>query len=94
MKRMLILLALSTNVSADPLLVVPAYPDPDGFYARVHCTGKSLYDVCPTKVVVDYHIIDDAPKAPKQIHLPRTDTRAQMRKIDPNEDYRYSYRVQ
>lgn len=89
MKRILLALALSSNVTADPLVTIPAYKDPTGFYAHVRCSGESLYEVCPTKLEVNCCV-----QAPKQIHLPRTDTRAQMRKIDPNADYRYSYRIQ
>jgi hypothetical protein len=93
MKQLLLLAALLPAVaSADPLVVIPAYPDPTNFYHHIHCTGQSLYDLCPTRMVIDYHIDDLQPS--KTIHLPRTDTRAQMRKIDPNADYRYNYRIQ
>ena len=94
MKKLLLLAALATNVSADPLLIVPAYPDPTGFYEHYHCTGASLYDICPTRLVVNLHIEHEPIEPPKQIHLPRTDTRAQMRKLQPGEDIRYSYRIQ
>ena len=89
MKRVLLALALTSNVMADPLVTIPAYKDPTGFYAHVRCSGESLYEVCPTKLEVNCCV-----QAPKQIHLPRTDTKAQMRKIDPNADYRFSYRIQ
>ncbi len=91
MKRVLLALALSSNVLAEPLVTIPAYKDPTGFYAHVRCSGESLYEVCPTKIEVNCCV---EAQAPKQIHLPRTDTRAQMRKIDPNADYRFSYRIQ
>jgi hypothetical protein len=91
MKQLLLLTALlPTMASADPLVTIPAYKDPTGFYAHVRCSGQSLYEVCPTKLEVNCC----EAHAPKQIHLPRTDTRAQMRKIDPNADYRYNYRIQ
>ena len=96
MKRALLLLAFASKAMAsDVTMIIPQYPDPTGFYEHYHCTGHSLYDICPTRLVVNYHIDSVVEvEAPKQIHLPRTDTRAQMRKIDPNEDYRYSYRIQ
>lgn len=94
MKKLLLLTAFLPSVGlADPTLIIPAYQDPTGFYEHYRCTGNSLYDICPTRLVVNYHI-EHVVEEPKQIHLPRTDTRAQMRKIDPNADYRYSYRIQ
>lgn len=94
MKKLVLLATLTPALAfADPLLIIPAYPDPTGFYEHYHCTGHSLYDICPTRLVVNYHI-DYTPEPPKQIHLPRTDTQAQMRKLQPGEDIRYSYRIQ
>ena len=87
MKRVLLALALTSNVMAEPLVTIPAYKDTTGFYAHGRCSGESLYE--PTKLEVNCCV-----EAPKQVHLPRTETRAQMRKIDPNADYRFSYRIQ
>jgi hypothetical protein len=67
MKRVLLALALTSNVMAEPLVTIPAYKDTTGFYAHVRCSGESLYEVCPTKIEVNCCV-----EAPKQIHLPRT----------------------
>ena len=91
MKRVLLALALSSNVMAEPLVTIPAYKDTTGFYAHVRCSGESLYEVCPTKIEVNCCV---EAQAPKQIHLPRTEKMATQRHINPTLDYRYNYRIQ
>lgn len=91
MKKLLIALAIFTT-NAHAVIDVPDFPDETGFYDHVHCSGETLYEICPDKFTVEYIIT--TPKPAKQIHLPRTDTQAKPMPLTPNIDLKHNYRVQ
>ena len=88
MKKLILALALLTT-NAHAVIDVPDFPDETGFYDHVHCSGETLYQICPDKFTVEYVIINH-----KQIHLPRTDTKAKQMPLTPDIDLKHNYRVQ
>lgn len=88
MKALLLALAIFTT-NAHAVIDVPDFPDETGFYDHVHCSGETLYQICPDKFTVEYVIIPS-----KTIHLPRTDTKAKQMPLTPNIDLKHNYRVQ
>lgn len=88
MKKLLLALAIFTT-NAHAVIDVPDFPDETGFYDHVHCSGETLYQICPDKFTIEYVIIPS-----KQIHLPRTDVNAKQMPLTPNIDLKHNYRVQ
>lgn len=88
MKKLLLALAIFTT-NAHAVIDVPDFPDETGFYDHVHCSGETLYQICPDKFTIEYVIIPS-----KTIHLPRTDTKAKPMPLSPNIDLKHNYRVQ
>jgi hypothetical protein len=88
MKALLLALAIFTT-NAHAVIDVPDFPDETGFYDHVHCSGETLYQICPDKFTVEYVIIPS-----KTIHLPRTDIKAMKMPLSPNIDLKHNYRVQ
>lgn len=88
MKALLLALAIFTT-NAHAVIDVPDFPDETGFYDHVHCSGETLYQICPDKFTVEYVIIPS-----KTIHLPRTDVKAKQMPLSPNIDLKHNYRVQ
>jgi hypothetical protein len=88
MKSLLLALAIFTT-NAHAVIDVPDFPDETGFYDHVHCSGETLYQICPDKFTVEYVIIPS-----KTIHLPRTDIKAMKMPLSPNIDLKHNYRVQ
>jgi hypothetical protein len=88
MKKLLLALAIFTT-NAHAVIDVPDFPDETGFYDHVHCSGETLYQICPDKFTIEYVIVPS-----KQIHLPRTDIKAMKMPLTPNIDLKHNYRVQ
>jgi hypothetical protein len=88
MKKLLLALAIFTT-NAHAVIDVPDFPDETGFYDHVHCSGETLYQICPDKFTIEYVIVPS-----KQIHLPRTDVKAKQMPLTPNIDLKHNYRVQ
>jgi hypothetical protein len=88
MKKLLLALAIFTT-NAHAVIDVPDFPDETGFYDHVHCSGETLYQICPDKFTIEYVIVPS-----KQIHLPRTDTKAKPMPLTPDIDLKHNYRVQ
>ena len=88
MKKLLLALIIFTT-NAHAVIDVPDFPDETGFYDHVHCSGETLYQICPDKFTVEYVIIPS-----KTIHLPRTDIKAMKMPLSPNIDLKHNYRVQ
>lgn len=88
MKKLLLALIIFTT-NAHAVIDVPDFPDETGFYDHVHCSGETLYQICPDKFTVEYVIIPS-----KTIHLPRTDVKAKQMPLTPNIDLKHNYRVQ
>ena len=88
MKKLLLALIIFTT-NAHAVIDVPDFPDETGFYDHVHCSGETLYQICPDKFTIEYVIIPS-----KTIHLPRTDVKAKQMPLTPNIDLKHNYRVQ
>lgn len=77
----LILSIISPNTHA--VIDVPDKGD-TGFYDQVHCSCETTQTICPDAVA----------KPTKQIHLPRTETRAKQMPLSPTVDLKHNYRLQ
>lgn len=91
MKKLIFALALLMSTKANAVIEVREYPDETGFYDHVHCSGETLYEVCPDEFVVEYVFIEKG--KPAQIHLPRTDIKAKKLPVNPNVDLKTNYRI-
>jgi hypothetical protein len=88
MKKLVLALVMFTT-NAHAVIDVPDYADETGFYDHVHCSGETLYQICPDKFTIEYVIVPSKP-----IHLPRTDVKAKKMPLTPDIDLKHNYRVQ